>query len=604
MQAGLPPPFPLPPEAAPAADPRSAPTATRPAPPAAAARCSTAAGGPGYISRHVVAAPPPRPGTCPWKITASPPAPAPGRAVPVPATPSGCSGGRSRSARLASALPRYRTAAPGEQQMRDRPASRFRRRPVGGAPPGAITGVVSGVAPGGPVPTAPEPLAAPVPSPVAHSLPAPVLPRLPARPGTRCWRRCEPLTVPMPPPRPSRRAGWARKGTAPPCPARCRYRCRCRARPGSAAAGAAELMKVWRSVGAGTASRPRRRAPPPAPPRSPAPRSGTRTRTGVSGTAGHRGDSQRERAQPVHAMHTRGHTAHRAHMGTLHTRVCTGTCGRTRAHPPLGRLGHTHDILGTHGHLQPTGMRTPRGTFRLAQAYSTCEHIRDIRSHTCLFKAHMQSHTHVLTHTGTPHTACIHTDSDHQGTASRQTHAGVCLQAPAGMSEVSVTVVRMCACVWLLHMSGSMRMQLYTHACAHCSKCATSTHPCSPGQMFPVMHDGCTGGCPLPGPLPRPPLSLLLPLPALLSLLSPPFPSLPHPFSCLHPITLPCPLHPSQLPGHVVHCGLGVAVRCSGTAQHPKCTNSTTLPTSRWVLSGPDHLCIPTSHARADLMEL
>lgn len=93
---------------APAAAPRAAPAARLP-PAAAAARCSTVAGGPGYISRHVVAAPPPRPGTCPWKITANPPGPSPSRAAPVPGAVPGSGGGGPA---LRAAPPRSAGTAP------------------------------------------------------------------------------------------------------------------------------------------------------------------------------------------------------------------------------------------------------------------------------------------------------------------------------------------------------------------------------------------------------------------------------------------------------------------------------------------------------------
>lgn len=209
-------PFPRPREAAPAAALRAALAATRPQlgtlpppppPPPGAARRRR--GGAGYISRHVVAAPPPRPGTCPWKITASPPSPPPGRAAPVPADPPGCSGERPRSARRAPALLRYRAAAPGEQQMRDRLASRSRRRLGGWSLPVPLPL---------PFPLPPKPLATPIPSPAATPpLLAPVLPRLPAGPCTRYRQRCAPLTMPKPMPLPlgpSRRAGWAHGGAA------------------------------------------------------------------------------------------------------------------------------------------------------------------------------------------------------------------------------------------------------------------------------------------------------------------------------------------------------------------------------------------------------
>lgn len=136
-------------------------------------------GGPGYISRHVVAAPPPRPDTCPWKITAGPPSTAPGRASPGPAAPGPTAGngtGRPRSA-----------PAPGAQQMRERRASRPRRQRH---------------------PAAFPPLRCPLPG-----APSPV----PGRAGQPVEVLA--LTVPMPPPPgPSRGSQRVPGGSAPPGP--------------------------------------------------------------------------------------------------------------------------------------------------------------------------------------------------------------------------------------------------------------------------------------------------------------------------------------------------------------------------------------------------
>lgn len=127
--------------------------------------------------------------------------------------------------------------------------------------------------------------------------------------------------------------------------------------------------------------------------------------------------------------------------------------------------------------------------------------------------------------------------------------------------------------------------------CAHA--CAAGARPRSPGQMFPVMHDGCAGGHPLPGPLPRPPF--------------PPLPS-PSRWASHVPGRVPAPRHPALLPGSFpaprACCtleprggcgehGRGAAGSLHPTARHPKCTNSTALPPSHWVLSGPFCLCSP-----------
>lgn len=93
--------------------PRAAPAATRPPPGSRRRRRRPVhygdGGGAGYISRHVVAAPPPRPGTCPWKITDNPPGPSPSRVVPVPGVLPGCGGGDPA---LRAAPPRSPGTAP------------------------------------------------------------------------------------------------------------------------------------------------------------------------------------------------------------------------------------------------------------------------------------------------------------------------------------------------------------------------------------------------------------------------------------------------------------------------------------------------------------
>lgn len=108
---------------------------------------------------------------------------------------------------------------------------------------------------------------------------------------------------------------------------------------------------------------------------------------------------------------------------------------------------------------------------------------------------------------------------------------------------------------------------------------------------------GASRGRPAPGPSPRPPL---------------PSPSC---WASRMPGRVPAPRHPALSPGSLpalrVRCTPGPWGGCGEpgrvqwgplrpTAQHPKCTNSTALPTSHWVLSGPFCLCSPAPHPRAD----
>lgn len=131
--------------------------------------------------------------------------------------------------------------------------------------------------------------------------------------------------------------------------------------------------------------------------------------------------------------------------------------------------------------------------------------------------------------------------------------------------------------------------------CAHAW--AALTRPCSPGQMFPVMHDGCAGAAPCPAP------GGGLPFPL----------GSPHartgactPAACL--ASLPSS-ESAHTPGPWGGCGE------HSRALHPTAlqlqhTNSVALPTPRflspshWVLSGPFCLCSPALYPRADLLVL
>lgn len=151
------------------------------------------------------AVPPPRPGTCPWKITASPPAPPPGRAASLPAAPPPVPGHRAGWPRAAP--------APGEQQMPDRPASHC-RYPDAGAAPGTDHGAPTAAGPHRlPRPhrfhqpdRRSQPRKARSPALAQSQAPIAVLPLPPGR-TEQPMPEVRALTVPMPPPGPSRRTG-------------------------------------------------------------------------------------------------------------------------------------------------------------------------------------------------------------------------------------------------------------------------------------------------------------------------------------------------------------------------------------------------------------
>lgn len=412
----LPPPASLP-EAAPAAAPRAAPAATRPPPgtpppPPGAARRR---GGPGYISRHVVAAPPPRPGTCPWKITASPPAPTPGRAAPVPGAPPGCSGGRPGSARRAPALPRYRADRAGRATDARPPRIPLPPPSRRGAAPGVVPGAVPGVAPARcrsrcPRPRRPGAPRRPPPRQLSPPLTAPVLPRLPAEPGTRCRRRCVPLTVPMPPPGPWRRAESARGGAAPDpllvsvpvlCQARSRRRRWCRVNE------SLEVGGGWRRLSPPPPrSAPRAATLPSAPLRYPHPHRGRRAPAGTGGVCGGAHGTRGHAWYTGHAHgHTRARCAHGACTSTCGTHGYMGTHGYTGTHRDtmhLAHLGRTHGILGTHGHSQPTSAHRYVDTQGHMQActgtWPTWTYMGHTGTHRLLQGTHASAHRCFHTH--------------------------------------------------------------------------------------------------------------------------------------------------------------------------------------------------------------
>ncbi|XP_014727695.1 PREDICTED: skin secretory protein xP2-like [Sturnus vulgaris] len=287
--------------------------ARRPAPPAAA-RCSTVAGG---ARLHQ----PPR-GGC----SAAPPRHMPVenyRQPPRPVTEPGRSGARrpprvrwqwSRSVRRAPALPRHRAARATDAGPPRIPLSRS-------SAPDTIL-------------TAGRSRATTAAGRAGHPVPAEV----------RAPYRAHADARPLPP----RRVGLRGRRSAAPSPVSVSVSVSVSVpvltRPGAAAAaGAAELMKVWRSVGAGTASRPRRRAPPPASSRSPAPRLGTRTAPAPRLAAP--GAPRRARAHV-------GLQAHGLRVAHTHARGHTSTHG---THGHAARMGmHGHTL-----HLAHLGMNVP-----------------------------------------------------------------------------------------------------------------------------------------------------------------------------------------------------------------------------------------------------
>lgn len=258
-------------------------------------------------------------------------------------------------------------------------------------------------------------------------------------------------------------------------------------------------MKVWRSVGAGTASRPRRRAPPPAPPSSPAPRSGTGTGgSGVpaappspqyaqrEGTPGTRG-SLHTRALTCTHMHMRAHGCTCVYMQptrihiqpthihmhphastAMHMQPHASTRVHTHAHTPtcmhtLTRM-HTHPHPGT---CMPVGTHAP---CRLTQALGTRGHVRAVRSQPASRRAH--THTGICTRIGsaTHSTRTAHVPPGHSTTRGWP-------RDPARMCAMSVTAVQACACVHIRVAAACVPMHVCAaaHACV-CTRVCTSAH--------------------------------------------------------------------------------------------------------------------------------
>lgn len=174
-----------------------------------------------------------------------------------------------------------------------------------------------------------------------------------------------------------------------------------------ATAGAAELMKVWRSVGAGTASRPRRRAPPPGASALPSGLLRYRHR----GQRGHRARIN-TRARPCTTMHIRVEACTRMHMqptGSWAPRRLThanvGMCGPHRRRQP--QMGHAHACMCSHPaarhstehwecctqcaharipHCQGTAPQWHLGTAVGAgrDVCKRCDHATDVCAHACV----------------------------------------------------------------------------------------------------------------------------------------------------------------------------------------------------------------------------
>lgn len=261
-------------------------------------------------------------------------------------------------------------------------------------------------------------------------------------------------------------------------------------------------MKVWRSVGAGTASRPRRCAPPPELPSAPLRyrHRGQRSTRGTPGPAvrtagGHAG----ELAHACTRMHTHAHTCTRVHMRAhgctsiymqptrihiqptrirthphtstaMHMQPHTSTCVHTHAHTPTCLHTHSHACTHTHTHAHtPTPMHMhARGHPRPVQAHAGPGHAWARVG--CAVTASLTQGTHRDLHThGECHTQCTHSSraaraQHHEGMAAGSGQ-DVCNECDHG-AGVSVCA-HTCGCCMFPCTCVLQHMTVYAHVCAH-----------------------------------------------------------------------------------------------------------------------------------------
>lgn len=251
-------------------------------------------------------------------------------------------------------------------------------------------------------------------------------------------------------------------------------------------------MKVWRSVGAGTASRPRRCAPPPELPSAPLRyrHRGQRSTRGTPGPAvrtagGHAGE----------LAHACTHMPTHAHACTcVHTDVQASTCNphastysphasaRIHTHPPVCTCSHTPPHACTHMHTHPhacththTHAHTPTPMHMHARG-----HPRPVQAHAgpghawarvgCAVTAsltqgtHRDLHTHGECHTQHTHSSCAARAQHHEGMAAGSGQ-DVCNECDHGAGVC--VCAHTCGCCMFPCTCVLQHMTVYAHVCAH-----------------------------------------------------------------------------------------------------------------------------------------